>query len=92
MVGERSFAIAGLINTCIKSSIGDVQPIPIMPWNSKEKEIFAMLDDKHCKQAKSFVNVIIQHGDGDITCTPPIDRHPPISAIFRGPVNRGRNK
>jgi hypothetical protein len=25
----------------------------------------------HCKQAKSFVNVI-QHGDGDVTCTSPI--------------------
>jgi hypothetical protein len=34
----------------------------------------------HCKQAKSFVNVI-QHGDGDLTCTPPIG---PLSSI-QGP-------
>jgi hypothetical protein len=37
-----------------------------------QKEIFAMLDDICiAKKAKSFVNVI-QHGDGDVTCTPPI--------------------
>ena len=53
-------------NKCV-CTIGDVQPIP---WDSKDKEIFAMLDD-NCianKQTKSFVNVM-QHGDGGITFT-----------------------
>ena len=59
-----------LISRFLVSS-GDVQTLL---WDSKDKEIFAMLDDRFALQllnkqnplSKSFVNVI-QHGDGDVT-------------------------
>jgi hypothetical protein len=53
-------------------SIGDMQPVISNPMGFKGQTDFRHVGwYLHCKQAKSFVNVI-QHDDGDITCTPPI--------------------